>query len=140
MKFASSLFVASAITWFALSGETSFLLLSLGLFSCALVTWMTVRMNYLDGDWHPLHIKWTRLPAYILWLCREIIVSNIQVATAILFRPESIHPQRFVVDSSTLSELAQVIYANSITLTPGTVSLFLRDGKIEGSPEQCDER
>jgi len=131
MKFACSLFLVLALTWFGLSGETGGLLLSLGVFSCALVTYMVVRMNYLDGDWHPLEINWLRLPGYALWLCREIVVSNLQVATAILLNPQSIKPQRFTVDAKSLSELGQVIYANSITLTPGTVSLFLRDGKIE---------
>lgn len=131
MKFKIALFIFLAISWAALSGETSGLLISLGVFSCALVTLIVSRMNYHDGDWHPFDIKWRRLPGYVLWLCWEMLMSNISVARAILLQPAAIRPRRFLVDASTLSELGQVIYANSITLTPGTVSLFLRDGKIE---------
>lgn len=131
MKFEIALFIFLLVSWAALSGETSGLLISLGIFSCALVTLIASRMNYHDGDWHPCDINWLRLPGYVIWLCWEMLMSNISVARAILLEPASVRPRRFLVDASSLSELGQVIYANSITLTPGTVSLFLRDGKIE---------
>lgn len=131
MKFEIALFIVLALSWAALSGETSGLLISLGVFSCALVTLIVSRMNFHDGDWHPFDLNWRRLPGYLLWLCKEMLMSNISVARAILLEPQTVRPRRFLVDASSLSELGQVVYANSITLTPGTVSLFLREGKIE---------
>lgn len=131
MKFEISLFIVLALTWAGLSGETSALIISFGFLSCLLVTYIVRQMNHRDGDWHPFDFIWRRLPGYTVWLCGEILKSNIDVAKAILLRPDSIRPARLIVDASSLSELGQVMYANSITLTPGTVSLFLRDGKIE---------
>lgn len=67
---------------------------------------------------------------YFPWLVKEIIVSNIAVAKAILGIGAPVRPQVLRVPASQSDELGQTIYANSITLTPGTVSIGLEDNQI----------
>ena len=57
----------------------------------------------------------------------EVIKANIEVAFTIIFRPKNIDPRLLVVKASQKSEIGRVVYANSITLTPGTVTLKIDD-------------
>jgi len=129
-KFAVGLFVLLALLWALLSGMPKPLLIGLGVVSCALVTWIAVRMNNVDGYHAPLLPGIFGLIGYTLWLTKEIVIANLQVAKLVIAPKLSLHPTMMTVDASELTELGQVIYANSITLTPGTVSLFIRDGRI----------
>lgn len=68
-----------------------------------------------------------KVPVYWLWLDWQIILSNISVARKILSPRLAINPRLITVDAGQKDDLDRVVYANSITLTPGTVSL-----KIDG--------
>ena len=103
------------------------LLLGLGLASVLTVVWIAHRKGVLDSEGHPIHL-FLRALAYWPWLLKEIVVANIDVAKAILRRSMAIAPTVFTVKGSQKSELGRVIYANSITLTPGTVTIAL-DGE-----------
>lgn len=129
-KYAVGLFIVLALLWAMLSGMPKALIIGLGVVSCALVTWIAVRMNNEDGYHAPLLPGLFGLIGYTLWLTKEIVVANLQVAKLVIAPKLSLHPAMITVDASELTELGQVIYANSITLTPGTVSLFIRDGRI----------
>jgi multicomponent Na+:H+ antiporter subunit E len=67
---------------------------------------------------------------YVPWLLWEILKANVDVARIILHPKLPIRPHLFRVEASQRSEVGQVIYANSITLTPGTISLDVRDNGI----------
>jgi multicomponent Na+:H+ antiporter subunit E len=67
---------------------------------------------------------------YWLWLLKEIVKSNLDVARRALGSKTLVAPVVFDARASQRSELALVIHANSITLTPGTVSLALEPGTI----------
>lgn len=125
-----SLVVVLAVVWLLLSGHTDALLLSLGAASCLLVAWIAHRMEVVDHEGHPVHISW-RAPMYWLWLGWKIIEANIDVARRILHPALPVSPTVFKVHSSQKSDLGRVTYANSITLTPGTVSLSLSADEIE---------
>ena len=71
-----------------------------------------------------------RSPTYP-WLMWQIVKSNIDVARIILQREPSISPTMFLVEAGQKTELGHVIYANSITLTPGTITVDVIDGKLE---------
>jgi len=131
MKYALRLLLLMIMLWAILSGMTKPLIVGLGIASCALVVWIAVRMDRVDGFHTPLIPSIIRLVRYTLWLTREIVVANIAVAKLAIAPKLSLKPSMVTVDATDLTELGQVIYANSITLTPGTVSLFIRDGKIE---------
>ncbi len=127
---AASLAVFLSLLWLLLSGHFSEpLLLGLGAASVLLVVFITYRKEALDTEGHPVHLI-PRALVYWPWLLKEIVMANIDVAKAILGSPMAIAPTVFTVTGSQKSELGRVIYANSITLTPGTVTIDLADDKL----------
>ena len=123
----ASLGVFLALLWLLLSGHFSEpLLLALGAASVLLVVFIALRKEVTDPEGHPIHMI-LRLLLYWPWLVKEIVVANVDVAKAILRSPMAIDPTVFTVRGTQKSELARVIYANSITLTPGTVTVDLEE-------------
>ncbi len=126
----ASLAVFLSLLWLLLSGHFyEPLLLALGAASVLLVVFITYRKEALDTEGHPVHLI-PRALVYWPWLLKEIVMANIDVAKAILRSPMAIAPTVFTVTGSQKSELGRVIYANSITLTPGTVTIDLADDKL----------
>lgn len=130
MVHAISLAAGLAGLWLLLSGHVEPLLLGFGVLSCAIVVAISLRMDVVDHESVPIHVG-PKFLTYIPWLLLEIVKSNIDVARRILDPRLPISPTRIRVKASQSSELGQVIYANSITLTPGTVSLMVEDGHID---------
>ncbi len=124
-----SVFVALAAVWLLLSGHYDPLILVFGALSCVFVTFLALRFRLVDRESYPLHMGW-RLSRYWLWLFVEIVKSNIDVARRILDPRLPIDPRLFEIKMSQTSDLGRVIYANSITLTPGTISLDIGDDTI----------
>ncbi|MDH3233266.1 MAG: Na+/H+ antiporter subunit E [Alphaproteobacteria bacterium] len=116
-------------TWLLLSGHYDPLILTFGAVSCAIVTLIAYRMDVVDHESHPIHLGW-RLPVYLCWLLWEIVKANIDVAKRILNPRLPISPTVFTLEASQPTELGHVIYANSITLTPGTVTLQVNRDEI----------
>ena len=125
---ASFLFIFYFLIWLLLSGHYDPLLLSLGLLSCALCLYVTWKANFIDNEGLPLHLL-VRLPVYTIWLFKEIIKANIDTAKIIILNNPN--PQNFRVKSTQKTEAGKVMYANSITLTPGTVTTQLDDDILE---------
>ncbi len=115
--------------WLLLSGFFEWLLLGLGVVSCLAVVLIAHRMDVIDREGHPIHLGW-RILVYWVWLAGEIVKANIDVARRILHPGLPIRPQLVRLKTSQGSELGHVIYANSITLTPGTVSVEVGRGEI----------
>ena len=115
--------------WLLLSGIFEPLLLGLGVLSCVIVVLIANRMDLIDHEGHPIHLGW-RILTYWVWLTGEIVKASLDVARRILDPKLPIHPLLVRVKASQASELGQVIYANSITLTPGTVSMRVAGGEI----------
>lgn len=115
--------------WFMLSGHTEPLLIGLGIASTLLSVFLAWRMRVIDHESYPVHLSF-RLLRYYLYLGKEIIIANIDVIKKIL-NPRDISPQVFTLPASKQTDLAKVIYANSITLTPGTVTLSLTADEIK---------
>mgnify|MGYP001366786105 FL=1 len=125
---ASLLFIFYFLIWLLLSGHYDPLLLSLGLLSCTLCLYVTWKANFIDNEGLPLHLL-VRLPVYTIWLFKEIIKANIDTAKIIILNDPN--PQNFRVKSSQKTEAGRVMYANSITLTPGTVTTQLDEDILE---------
>lgn len=73
------------------------------------------------------------LPAfvqYLYYLMKEIILANLTVIRLILTRKEEMEPVLVHVRADLKSETARVILANSITLTPGTITVSLTEDKL----------
>ena len=122
--------IVLAILWLLLSGHFDPLLLSLGLLSCALVVYIAHRMDVIDREGHPIHLG-LRALTYYPWLMWEIVKANIDVAKIILSRNPPISPVMIRLDADQKTELGHVCYANSITLTPGTITVDVVDGKLD---------
>lgn len=108
--------------WLALSGHYTPLLLSFGVGSCALVVYLSLRMDVVDEEGVPVHVS-ARFALYLPWLMKEIFVANVAVARIILAPRMVISPRIVVFHGSQQTDLGRVIYANSITLTPGTITI-----------------
>ena len=115
--------------WLLLSGIFTPFYIFLGVLSCAISVYIAVRMDVVDHESHPSHLG-LRLPGYLLWLAKEIFNANIDVTKRILAPSLPISPTVFRLKASQRDELGQVIYANSITLTPGTVTMDIDDGEF----------
>ena len=125
---AISLAAVLTALWLLLSGHMEPLLLGLGAVSVAFVVWIAHRMDVVDREGHPIHLT-TRFLTYLPWLAWEIVKANIDVTRRVLDPRLPVGPTVFRVAASQKSELGHVIYANSITLTPGTVTIDI-DGDV----------
>ncbi|QKK03563.1 MAG: Na+/H+ antiporter subunit E [Pseudomonadota bacterium] len=129
MRYVISLALVMAALWLGLSGLFKPVILALGAVSIALAAWLSWRMDVIGVEHNPGLFSW-RLPVYWAWLVWQIVLSNIDVARAV-FNPGGHIRQRVIrVPARQSRELTRVTYANSITLTPGTVSLRLEGNEI----------
>ena len=126
---AISLAVVLFIVWLLLSGHYQPLLLVLGVASCIVIVIIAARMDVIDREALPLHLT-VRIVGYWSWLTKEICVAAIDVTKRVLSPALPISPTMIQLETTQLSELGQVIYANSITLTPGTFTLRVFDDQI----------
>ena len=131
MMHKAKLALVLACVWVLLSGILSPLLLGFGLASSLAVAWLAVRADRRDGEPIPFALRLGRLARYLLWLAWEIVKSNVDVSRRILSPGLPIAPAVRWLPASQRSELGRVVYADSITLTPGTLSIDLRDGWVE---------
>jgi multicomponent Na+:H+ antiporter subunit E len=116
--------------WFLLSGHLEPLILGFGVLSVALTFFLSHRMNVIDHESYPLHLSF-KLPGFYLYIFGEIIKANIDVVARIIkWKGASISPQLVEIPQSQATDLGAVIYANSITLTPGTVTIKLSDDTL----------
>lgn len=111
------------IFWISLSGYFTPLMLGLGFASVALTVFLAKRMDLIDDESYPFHL-FSQFPAFFIYILNEIVKANIDVVKRIM-TPSSISPQLIDIPVPQKSDLGRVIYANSITLTPGTVSVAL---------------
>jgi multicomponent Na+:H+ antiporter subunit E len=120
-KYYFSLACILGLFWILLSGHTSILLLTLGLASIVLVTWLVSRMDSNDNA--PIRMLFSiKFLSYLVWLIGKVIVTNIDVAKRIWNPSLPIKPAACKIKVSIKDPLLKTIYANSITLTPGTVT------------------
>lgn len=116
--------------WIFLSGHLDPLLLGLGMASAALTVFLSRRMNVIDHESYPLHLS-AKFPGFFVYILREIVKANIDVVRRILsWRATPISPQMIEIPQPLESDLGAVIYANSITLTPGTVTISLSKNSL----------
>ena len=116
--------------WLLLSGHYTPLLLGLGVASCALVVYIAHRMVVVDHESLPIHLLGRGI-VYFPWLLKEIARSNLAVARIVLDPSLPIDPGIGRLRLRHRTPLGQMIFANSVTLTPGTISVEVGDGEIE---------
>lgn len=129
MPGAVGLIVVLAAFWLALSGHYTTPLLTVGMASVALVVWISNRMEIVDEE-QPIHITFS-LPRYALWVVVQMLIAAARVARLVWSPRPALRPVVGTVPAQGTSHLVQAIYANSITLTPGTLALNVDDEGIE---------
>lgn len=118
---AVSLGLVCCASWLLWSNHYTLLLLACGVGSCLLVVLIVRRMEVLDEEGVPLHLT-PRLALYLPWLTWALLRANIDVALRILRPGPPIAPRMLRVRPGQRTSLGRAIYANSITLTPGTLT------------------
>ena len=122
MKTAAGLYVILFGIWLLWSGHYTPLLISFGLASCALVVLLAWRMGIVDDEGFPLHLT-PRILRYLPWLAVEVVKSNLELARRVLSPRLPIGPEIVELTASQKTDLGRATYANSITLTPSTVTI-----------------
>ena len=129
MRHAISLSLALAAFWLLNSDHNTPLILSLGAASIAFVLYIVHRMDVVDHELQPVRLT-SKFPGYYIWLVKEIILANISVVKHIWLGNETISPTLTTVKTSQKTVMGRVIYASSITLTPGTVAVDMVGDRI----------
>jgi multicomponent Na+:H+ antiporter subunit E len=145
-----SLAIALFVFWLALSGHYTPMLVVIGGISAAACALAAAKIHIVDAEGHP--IEW--LKAWVLyfpWLLIEIAKSAWAVSRIVLTPGLPISPALTVVKASQRSSVGIATFANSITLTPGTITValngneltvhsLLRDGAADLTGGEMDRR
>jgi multicomponent Na+:H+ antiporter subunit E len=115
--------------WLALSGHYTPVLVAAGAVCAALGALAAKRMGVVDAEGHPVHLV-PGAVTYLPWLAREIAKSAWAVTKIILHPRLPISPTMTVVRAGQRSSVGIVIYANSITLTPGTITVGVSGNEL----------
>jgi multicomponent Na+:H+ antiporter subunit E len=115
--------------WLLLSGYIQPLLLSFGAVSVILVLFVLKRMDEVDQERQEIGTG-IRLIRYLPWLIGQIISSSIHVTKLIWSSPKELSPSLAKINAENVPAKRRALYANSITLTPGTLSVDLVDGEV----------
>lgn len=114
--------------WLLMSGLYKPLILGFGAASVVLVVYIVRRMDAVDGDQFAVRLKPLAFLGYLIWLMVEIAKANWAVTKIVLSPTMPMRQHLFDVPYTQKTDLGQVIFANSITLTPGTISVETEDG------------
>ncbi|MGI9414724.1 MAG: Na+/H+ antiporter subunit E [Hyphomicrobiales bacterium] len=139
-----SLGCALFVFWLLLSGHYTALLLTIGTLCCVGIVALALRMSVVDDEGHPIHLALGAL-TYWPWLLFEIAKSSWGVTRLILDPRLPISPTLVKVRAGQKTRIGVNIYANSITLTPGTISVEVEGNDIlvhaitEGGAEELSE-
>ncbi len=122
-------FILTFITWLLLSGRFDTFHISLGIISCVIVSFYSGQMIFGNLDLNQLLTVSPRFLLYIPWLLFQVFLANIHVMI-LVYHPrmmELIDPRIIKFKSRLTSHLALTAFANSITLTPGTITVYATD-------------
>lgn len=121
--------LALFVLWVVLSGKLTALFLSVGFIVAVVVALVTRPLLQLGGPsqedsprfaWE---LPWRRFLLYLPWLLYSIAQANLQVAYLVLHPRMPINPQMVRFRKPLPGPMAQLVLANSITLTPGTITV-----------------
>jgi multicomponent Na+:H+ antiporter subunit E len=136
--------------WVALSGHYTPILVTVGVLSSVVCVLAAIRMRIADAEGHPIELLWG-VVTYYPWLTLEIAKSAWTVTKVILHPGLPISPTVTVVRASQKTSAGVATYANSITLTPGTMTVgvngrdltihaLVRDGALDLEGGRMDRR
>ncbi len=120
-------FLILFLFWCIFSGKFDPFHLSLGVISCLLVCWATSELLIVSPHISRLIRLWSGFFLYIPWLIWQIVLANIHVLCLVLSpdMDQKIDPKIIKFKSRIKDSVGLVTFANSITLTPGTITIAL---------------
>ncbi len=125
-------FVGSAVIlfvfWMLLSGQFDAFHLTLGVICCIIVAYLFHDLLFANVRVGDMRVVAARFIAYIPWLIQQIVLANIHVASVVLRPRMPIDPQILTFKTKLETDISTVTLANSITLTPGTITMDIKDG------------
>jgi multicomponent Na+:H+ antiporter subunit E len=118
------------VVWVVFSGFFDAFHLSLGLISCAIVTWISSDLLFEDRTitFRRRVVQLGRLTSYTVWMLWQIVLANVFLLRLAFGPRERLQPQIVRYECDLKTDFEKFLLANSITLTPGTVTM-----KILGS-------
>ncbi len=129
VRFAVVLSIIMSLYWLTLSFYFEPLIMGFGVASVLFTVGLCYRMRILDAETVPyLHMPTTL--AYFRWLFVEVVKANFAVVKAVLRPDMEISPTLLTVPTPQTSDIGKTMFANSITLTPGTVSMDIGEDGI----------
>lgn len=127
-----ALFLLLSAFWLLLSGRIGLQYFAFMLGAVGLVMWMNPERPFrgaseqFEGTGLLGRLRAVKyLLLYVTWLVWNVIKANVEVARVILHPRLPIRPKLLVFRTTLEHDLARVLVANSITLTPGTVTIDL---------------
>ncbi|MBW2707715.1 MAG: Na+/H+ antiporter subunit E [Deltaproteobacteria bacterium] len=120
-------FIVLICLWVILSGKFDLFHMSLGLISCAIVSIISGDLLFPESRTRGFFRHGMRVIGYVPWLLYQVVLANLHVLY-LVFHPrmmDLIDPQIIRFDSTLKKELSLVTFANSITLTPGTITMYV---------------
>lgn len=121
--------VLLALFWLLLSGIYQPLIIAFGVISVLIVIYVLKRMDETDSEPKSVATGF-RIVRYFTWLTGQIIASSIHVSKLVWGNPKSLSPSLAKISVDEVPDKVRVLYANSITLTPGTLSVDIEDDEI----------
>jgi len=125
--------------WLLLSGHYDVFHISMGIFSALVVVLLHVRLRkyyFFEEeladvkarmkDVFTVRVRYGRVLFYIPWLIWQIVVASLQVAAVVLNPKMPIDPALLRFKTKLPNTSAKVILGNSITLTPGTITVQIK--------------
>ncbi len=120
--------------WLILSGKFDSFHMTLGVISCLIVTFFSGDLLFPGARIMGLIRLGFRIAAYVPWLLYQIFMANFHILYLVLHprMMDLIDPSIIRFKSKLKDELSLVIFANSITLTPGTITVYVSvDGDFQ---------
>ena len=120
-------FIALLCLWVVLSGKFDWFHMGLGLISCVIVTIFSGDLLFPESKTGGLFRRFIHVINYVPWLLYQVVVANLHVLY-LVFHPrmmDLIDPRIIRFDSTLKKEISLVTFANSITLTPGTITVYV---------------
>ena len=115
--------------WLVLSGHYDSLHLSFGLVCAALVAVFSYDLFLPDATSPKKLLRTWRFLCYLPWLLCQVVLANLHVVSLVI-HPRKIRPQIIRFKTSLTSDLSKLTLGNSITLTPGTITVDIDDGEF----------
>jgi multicomponent Na+:H+ antiporter subunit E len=126
-NFVGTAFILFAF-WMLLSGKFDAFHLTLGAICCTISAYLFHDLLFANVRVGDMRVVAARFICYIPWLIQQIVLSNLHVASVVLRRKMPIDPQIITFKTKLETDISSVTLANSITLTPGTITMDIRDG------------